>query len=301
MNTRRRDMVLASFAADSLALGAHWIYDTDFLSERLGRVETLLAPDVNAYHQGKKAGDFTHYGDQTLLLLEHLAREKRFDAVEFGKSWREFFETYNGYRDHASKNTLNNMREGHPVDKAGSMSTDLAGAARIAPLVSLYADDEKTLVAAAEAQTRLTHTSSMVVESARFLARAASHLLRDEPMSDAFAAALDREPNERISGWLADAEDAQGSTPVQAVSLFGQSCNANGAMPAVLYLALAFARDINEGLVQNVMAGGDSAARGMILGMLLGASSEAGKINPEWVDNLNALDRINAALDALDA
>jgi hypothetical protein len=34
-------MVLASFAADSLALGVHWNYDTDKIKKNFGRVDTL--------------------------------------------------------------------------------------------------------------------------------------------------------------------------------------------------------------------------------------------------------------------
>ena len=59
-------MVLASFAADSLALGAHWIYDTESISKMFGRVDTFLKPSPNSYHATKDKGAFTHYGDQTL-------------------------------------------------------------------------------------------------------------------------------------------------------------------------------------------------------------------------------------------
>ncbi|RLB33782.1 MAG: ADP-ribosylglycohydrolase family protein, partial [Deltaproteobacteria bacterium] len=34
-----RAMVLASFVADSLALGAHWIYDTALIEKQFGRVD----------------------------------------------------------------------------------------------------------------------------------------------------------------------------------------------------------------------------------------------------------------------
>ena len=44
MTTQATAMVLASFAADSLALGAHWIYDTDEIDRRIGRIENLCKP-----------------------------------------------------------------------------------------------------------------------------------------------------------------------------------------------------------------------------------------------------------------
>ena len=42
MKERAEAMVLASFAADSLALGAHWIYDTAIIDNDLGQSGSLL-------------------------------------------------------------------------------------------------------------------------------------------------------------------------------------------------------------------------------------------------------------------
>lgn len=58
---------------------------------------------------GKKAGDFTHYGDQTLLLLETLARDGGFDPRRFESRWQHFFDSYKGYFDKATKATFNSL------------------------------------------------------------------------------------------------------------------------------------------------------------------------------------------------
>lgn len=73
MQEQAKAMVLASFAADSLALGAHWIYDTAKIDQQFGRISDLLPPHEGTYHPTKKRGDFTHYGDQSLHLLQYLA------------------------------------------------------------------------------------------------------------------------------------------------------------------------------------------------------------------------------------
>ena len=49
-------MVMASFVADSLALGAHWIYDTEKIKSNFGRVESLLKPASDSYHATKGKG-----------------------------------------------------------------------------------------------------------------------------------------------------------------------------------------------------------------------------------------------------
>ena len=63
MENAAKAMVLGSFVADSLALGAHWIYDTALIQKELGRVDALRAPRPDSYHPSKKKGEFTHYGD----------------------------------------------------------------------------------------------------------------------------------------------------------------------------------------------------------------------------------------------
>ena len=112
MNTNAHAMVLGSFVADSLALGAHWIYDTEKIVKDIGRVDRLLAPPATSYHPTKGLGEFTHYGDQTLILLESSPTNGRFDLADFAARWKSFSSTTSGYLDHASKNTLARFAEG---------------------------------------------------------------------------------------------------------------------------------------------------------------------------------------------
>ena len=89
-------MVLASFAADSLALGVHWVYDTALIDKQFGRVEHLLKPPGESYHPTKERGEFTHYGDQALMLLYTLAGSSGFNLEDFAQNWQDFFKTYLG-------------------------------------------------------------------------------------------------------------------------------------------------------------------------------------------------------------
>ena len=57
MTTQATAMVLASFAADSLALGAHWIYDTGEIDRRFGRVEGLLKPPADRSEERRGGED----------------------------------------------------------------------------------------------------------------------------------------------------------------------------------------------------------------------------------------------------
>jgi hypothetical protein len=86
-------MVLASFIADSLALGVHWIYDASKIANEYGRVETFIKPKEDSYHPTKDKGEFTHYGDQQLVLLESVAAKNGFDLNDFSDRWQRLLAT----------------------------------------------------------------------------------------------------------------------------------------------------------------------------------------------------------------
>ena len=71
-DNRIKAAVIGAFVADALSLGVHWVYNTGVIDKKLGRVEHYYDP-LTSYHKGKKAGDFTHYGDQMLVLLESVS------------------------------------------------------------------------------------------------------------------------------------------------------------------------------------------------------------------------------------
>ena len=56
---------------------------------------------------------------------------------------------------------------------------------------------------------------------------------------------------------------------------------------------------MREALIQNVMAGGDSAARGMAVGMVLGAHLGVEAIPQEWIEGLKKREEIEELLDKI--
>ncbi|MBW2090829.1 MAG: ADP-ribosylglycohydrolase family protein, partial [Deltaproteobacteria bacterium] len=168
MNDKGKAMVMASFLADSLALGVHWIYDTKQIEDDFGRVDTLIKPGPDSYHSTKEKGDFTHIGDQTFILLESLAAKNGFDLDDFSARWQALFKNYEGYFDKATKATLSGYAAGKSALDAGSTSQELAGASRVAPLVYYESEDLERLVHEARFQTMMTHHSPVCLESADF-------------------------------------------------------------------------------------------------------------------------------------
>lgn len=297
MNTNIKAMVLASFAADSLALGAHWIYDTAVIDNDFGRVETLRKPKETSFHPTKDLGDFTHYGDQTLLLLESIVESNGFALNDFARSWKAFFGGYDGYFDHATKDTLKNFAESKGPDLSGSTSTDLGSAARIAPLVYVYSDNLEKLVSAAREQTAMTHNDPGVIESAEFFAGVARQVLRGRPPVAAIKEAL---PVGALQKGILDGLESSGMETRKAIKNFGQMCDTVSALPSVVHLIAKYENNLKEALVENVMAGGDSAARGLLVGMVLGAHLGLDAIPQEWLQNLKRYRKITGLLQTLD-
>ena len=300
MENRAFTMVMASFAADSLALGAHWVYDTKALETHLGRVDTLLKPLPNSYHSTKEMGDFTHYGDQMFVLLESVAAQKGFSLADFSARWKELFKNYNGYVDQATQGTLAGYDSGKGLQDGGSPSDDLAGAARIAPLVYTYSDHLEDLITAARAQTRMTHTNPLTVESAAFFAEVGFRVLGGlTPIKAIKETAGENFADAALFGWVKAGLESAGDDSVQTIARFGQTCHTPEAFPGVIHLIAKYESDVKEALVQSVMAGGDSAARGMMVGMVLGAYSGAGDLPREWVSALNKEQQITHLLQQL--
>lgn len=294
-----RAMVMGSFVADALSLGVHWVYNTRVIDKKFGRVETYYDP-LTSYHKGKHKGDFTHYGDQTLVLLKSIAARSGLDKEHFAESWRSFFGTYDGYFDQATKTTLQNMAAGKSVQDCGSSSDDLGGASRIAPLCYAYQTDLEKLIETARFQTALTHNNDNVLDSAEFFARLALSVLSGRKPSQAITEITNtyfkNSPIEEsvYLGIESKAEDTR-----EVIAEFGQACGFQVAFPSTIHLIVKYEDNPKEALIENVMAGGDSSSRGMLVGMVLGAYAGLDAIPKDWLHQLNAFALIVNLLDQL--
>ena len=80
-------------------------------------------------------------------------------------------------------------------------------------------------------------------------------------------------------------QDFKANTPPIKV---GKASPTEGALPGALYFALKYASSLEEALIANAGVGGDSAARGIVIGMLLGAVHGPAGLPARWLATLNA-------------
>lgn len=301
MTDNAKAMVLGSFLGDSLALGVHWIYDQGQIAQAHGRLDGLKAPAPGSYHAAKQAGEFTHYGDQALLLLQSVAGKSGFDPIDFSARWRALFEGgYTGYVDRATRNTLSQLAAGWEPQDAGSVSDELSAASRIAPLVYAFRNDLDAMAAACRTQAAMTHNNAKIVDASEFFARTTHAVLAGSSPIESMSAALEgRFPGSPLHGWFKQGLDAAPEDSILAIARFGQSCHVDGAFQSVVQLIARHQGAPAEALVDSAMAGGDSAARNMIVGMVLCAQSGMGAIPQDWLGALVKKDEIEALLARL--
>ena len=300
MKSQKQGALLGALVADALSLPVHWIYDPAQIKNRFARITDFHSPDQQSYHAGKQAGDFTHYGDQTRLLLRHIYDANgQFSLPVFAQLWQNFFIDYRGYIVRASKTTLQNLQDGKALEICGSSSSDLGGCVRIAAIVGLLQGDSQSVEKAVLEQTSLTHNSTSVKEGALFLARSCFAMFNGATPREAFSKVIERGIQDiDLDMRLRNAMEIENLTVEEAVKQFGAACAITQALPGAVYAVLAHENDIENCLIDTVMAGGDSAARGMAAGMLLGAYLGVEKIPARWRKNLACADEIEEILSS---
>lgn len=294
-------LLYGSLTADALALGAHWIYNQEELRRDFRRVTDYLDPREDSYHPNKKRGEQTHYGDQALTLLGSLKARGGFEVSAFSHDWQRMWDGYPDYFDYATKETLKKLKAGVPATEAASKSNEFGGAARIAPLMALMAEGSvDAATAAARAQTALTHGSKIAVDAAEFLTRVVFALLEGAQLRAAIEHAAKGAYHELDArAMLHRVEGTRSLEIAAAAKSLGLACPAPQALPTLLMLLDRCGDDFETALIDNVMAGGDNAACGLALGMILGAGHGKSRIPERWLRELEAAARLDVFLRSL--
>lgn len=291
---------MAAFIADALSLGVHWVYDTSDIDKKYGRLDRMVKPELVPYHSSRQKGGFTHYGDQMLVLLESISQNAGFDVTSFSKQWQKLFLSYNGYMDHATKETMENIKSGEKPGASGSLSLDLGGASRISPLALFYADDINAFVDAARTQTAMTHNNSLVIESAELFARTSAQILKGATPLNALEKSLEKMPDaQEIQQMVASGIKSRSEDTRKTIKRFGQMCSVQAALPSTVHLIVKYDGSLKDALIENIMAGGDSSARGMLAGFILGCYQGLAGIPVSWTKDMAAYEKITGLVQTV--
>jgi ADP-ribosylglycohydrolase len=147
----------------------------------------------------------------------------------------------------------------------------------------------------------MTHRPSQISEAAAYFAKVTANVLDGTSPVEALKNALQEiDFDESLEGWVEAGFNSQDQETRAAIKDFGQMCEIDAAFPATIHLIVKYEQDFKLALVENSMAGGDSAARGMLVGMVLGAYLGFGAIPKDWLNELKAYQHLIELMDAID-
>jgi ADP-ribosylglycohydrolase len=311
---RLRGAVWGQFVGDAAALGAHWIYDLSELSARFpGGVFGFEAPAAGDYHESKKPGDQTHYGDGALVLLESIAEQGSFDPRAFGHRFVETFGSshYRDYLDWATQGTLKNYKRfteskspGEYDFQQGADDAEAATASRLAGLAVRYWRDPD-LAATIESLTRVCQNNRRAIGYMKYHGLLLVELFLGLDVRDAIenammkVAPLAPDLSTELRQQTQKALAQTGKEVTEATLEFGQACPLPQSFPSALHAFVKYSKDFETAILANLRAGGDNAGRGAMLGSWLGAHLGIDAIPQEWRTRLTAASRISAALDKI--
>ncbi|MDZ4288625.1 MAG: ADP-ribosylglycohydrolase family protein, partial [Prosthecobacter sp.] len=292
------------FVGDAAGLGTHWIYDLSDMARRFpGGVYGFETPGSGHYHEGKKSGDQTHYGDAALLVLESVAACGEFREADFGMRLEAFFSLPGciTYRDNSTRDTLAHLEEEPDNYQNGAIDDEPATVTRLAPVVVAYTNREPA--ALADAIRRLTlvtqnHPTALVCAAAS--AELLRHLLTGMPFREAFELGRKSSTDSYdASDYFELAYTRREEDVISATDYFGKSCPLSESFPAALHAAWRHHDNFAEAVLATIHAGGDNAGRAAMVGSWLGACLGVESIPPSCIERLSERERIQSAIDQL--
>ena len=285
MQNKRKNLVKSIFIADALSLGSHWEYNTDKIEEKYTGVIREYSEPMSKFHAGKEAGEFTHYGEQAFALLKSISDNQGFDLKKFRDYWIEYLENNEMYMDHSMTDSLEKFKDSDTL--VGADNVELGGVARSLPVFiekDFTKQDFLDLV-------HLTHNGKIVDQTAEFI----FNLIQDTLEGKDYKKVLENHKN--INEFIKESfEKIDGKKQiVKNADQRGQGCPIEQGIPIVLDV-LWNADNLLEGLTLNIMAGGDTSARAMVIAGVMAADDGLDSIPKKLVDGFNKSETVEELL-----
>jgi ADP-ribosylglycohydrolase len=321
IGSKTRGSLYGLCIGDALAMPVHWYYNRHALRKDYGWVTNYLAPRnphpdsilwrssytaPNAkgeilhdqapywgkkgihYHQFLKAGENTLNVKICRLLIESINHRGTYDAEDFLKRYIAFMTTAGRHRDtyieECHRNFFGNYARGVPPRECGVEEKHIGGLIGMIPITLFYFNRPDEAREAALAHLSLTHPGLKMEAAGSLIAEFLLKLLAGAPLKDVIVESIESQSNPLLGypflKWLKDPDD-------QVIGQrFSSACYVEDSVPAVIYLALKYHQDPEKALIVNTNLGGDNAARGAVLGALLGAADGVEGFPDRWVKGL---------------
>lgn len=309
------------FVGDALAMPVHWYYDRHALLRDYGLVTEYVAPRNphpdsilwrSSYQSPNSLGDILHdqaqywgrrgvhyhqflqAGENTLnlrlcaLLIESLNEQRGYDADDYLRRYLDFMTTPGRHRDtyieECHRNFFSRRARGVALRHCGVEEKHIGGLAGVFPIAAFYRSQPEMAVEAALEHLSLTHPGSKMRTAASLLIHVLLQVLGGRPLREVLLEGIQRQDSpywgHPFRNWLSEPDD------VVVGKRLSTACYVDDSVPAVLYLALKYHNDLQQGLIANTSLGGDNAYRGAVLGALLGAGNGMEAFPERWISGL---------------
>ena len=298
---------------DALAMPVHWYYDRAALVRDYGHVADFVKPknphpdsifwrsswdaprpelDILGdqrpfwgvkgvhYHQNLKAGEATLTGKLAALTWESLDACGGYNAGDYLERYIDLLTNPERHRDtyleECHRGFFTNLGRGKKPNRCAVNEKHIGGLVPMLAVALYYAEDEDAGRKFAKEHLALTHGGMEMQQAADALLSILYPVLSGASLEESI---LDQVASQRnplygfpYRKWLGD-DDSKVIGP-----RLSTACYVDGAVPAVVYLALKYSERSEESLIANTNLGGDNVHRGGALGCLLGAA------NVRWPD-----------------
>jgi hypothetical protein len=285
--------LMGALVADAAALGLHWLYDpariASVAAAHAGPAFVPLNPDhfdgVPAYyaHTARQNGDLSQYGEVLLTAIHSLNDQNGFNLPAYQSAYAAHFGpggAYVGYIDRVTRGTLQNIAAGQ-IDPSGIDDDQLPAIAALPALVVLGAPTQ-TLTAA----IRITNVNNTATSHGLACADLLARVLGGEPVHDALHATAADTTGDLQTALTAALQNTQNSTDYAEVT--GRACHLPMGLPLAFHI-LSHTTTYTDAVNANILAGGDSCGRAIIIGAMMAAAHGMGEngIPADWLTKTN--------------
>ena len=319
--SRCRGALYGLLIGDALAMPVHWYYDTLALRRDYGRVTDYVVPKNphpdsilwrSSYRPLNEKGDILHdqseywgkrgihyhqfleAGENTLnlklcsLLIESLNANRGYSSDDYLKRYIDFMTTPGSHRDtyveEYHRHFFTNYAAGKPPYQCGVKEKHIGGLVGLVPIVVFYRHLPSRAREAALEHLSLTHLGQKMSMAAHLLVQLLLEVLSGKPLRELLLQQIQNQKNPLYGfpyrQWLDEPDETVVGRRLST------ACYVEDSVPSVLYLALKYHDEPEQGLIANTNLGGDNVHRGAVLGALLGAANGVEAFPSRWVKGL---------------
>ncbi|KAG6620404.1 ADP-ribosylation/Crystallin J1 [Phytophthora cinnamomi] len=291
LSTKQRALaaVTGGFVADAATMGLHWIYDGDKmkqLAEARGEVGPEFYEPPSCPFYSYESGALSPYGAEILPLLENVAARGEFVAEEFATMSYRTAKAYTGYLNGVFKEMVAKGDTGKKYPELASPSKDFHGGIKAPVLVARYFEDMPLLLQKTREAVRVHEIGREAENAAVATALLIQQVVEGASVADAISAltsneAVDADTRASIQQAIDAVKAKNFPDATAAIAHFGKACPLPGVLQGSVFVLLTSGGYV-EALRANILAGGDSCSRAIVIGAVTAAAQGGDAIPAEW-------------------